>query len=450
LATVIRDKDNQVEYFLAMVKDISDVKQAEIALQDQIREYQNLNEQYKEQNIELLNSIDKINKINSELELAKVKAEESDKLKTAFLANMSHEIRTPMNGILGFTDLLKQKNLAEKDKNKYLGIIEKSGFRMLGIINDLIDISKIEADQVELDIKPTDLNKVLEGFYSFFLPDANRLGVKLICKKGLPNNAGIIKTDEGKLGQILSNLIKNALKFTKKGKIEFGYELINNTLQFYVLDTGKGIDPASQKVIFERFRQGKHSHTEAVEGSGLGLAISRAFLEILNGKIWLESKLEKGTIFYFTLPYNPVEDIADQQEELLDTDIIEEDCTILLAEDDESSKEYIYEIYKNFNVNIIHAINGKDAMEKVLENDTIDIVLMDIKMPVMDGLDATRQIKKIRPDLPIIAQTAFASNFDEQNALKAGCDDFITKPIHRKTLLEMTSKYLVHKHLKSK
>ncbi|MBN1949748.1 MAG: PAS domain S-box protein [Bacteroidales bacterium] len=442
VVAAMRNKEGEIEYLLALIKDISDLKNAEAAMREQVMNYQKLNEQYLEKNQELRKSLDKINQINYELKDAKNKAEESDHLKTAFLANMSHEIRTPMNGILGFTDLLRQTNLTDSEFTKYLDIIQKSGHRMLNIINDLIDISKIEAGQVEIDIKPISVNKVLDNFYNFFLPDASRKHIALVVRKDLSDKAAVINTDEIKLSQVLSNLIKNALKYTAEGKIEFGYQLVERELQFYVEDTGTGIDPASRKIIFERFRQGNHGKDAAVEGSGLGLSISKAFLELMGGRIWLESELNKGSVFYFTLPFSPVKEEADTAEEPVEVGFKSKSTTLLLAEDDESSYLYIKEVFRDFNTSIIHVENGKLAIDEVRNNRNIDLVLMDIKMPVMDGLEATQEIKKIRPGLPVIAQTAFASLNDNHRALEAGCDDCITKPIHRKLLLEIINRYL--------
>ena len=243
----------------------------------------------------------------SELLIAKERAEESDKLKSAFLANMSHEIRTPMNGILGFADLLKEPNLTGEMQQKYIEIIEKSGLRMLNIINNIVDISKIEAGMMNPCFKNLNVNEKIEFIYHFFIPETERKGIKLYINKTLPTKDAIIKSDGEKLFSILTNLVKNAIKYTQKGLIEIGYFLKNDKepaeLEFYVKDTGIGIPEDRQNAIFGSFIQADISDIKAHQGAGLGLSISKAYVEMLNGKIWLESEVDKGSVFYFTLPY---------------------------------------------------------------------------------------------------------------------------------------------------
>ena len=247
---------------------------------------------------------------NKEVELrnAKEKAEESDRLKSAFLANMSHEIRTPMNGILGFADLLKKPDLSGENQRKYISIIEKSGKRMLNIINDIVDISKIEAGLMEFNMKETNVNEQIEYTYTFFKPESEAKGIKLSLKNSLPAAEATIKTDREKLYAILTNLVKNAIKYTKEGAIEFGYNLKKDKeaaeLEFYVKDTGIGIMKDRQDAVFERFIQADIYDKMAHQGGGLGLAITKSYVEMLGGKIWIESEEGKGSTFYFTLPYS--------------------------------------------------------------------------------------------------------------------------------------------------
>ncbi|NPD44779.1 PAS domain S-box protein [Lentimicrobium sp. S6] len=238
----------------------------------------------------------------TELIQAKEKAEESDQLKSSFLANMSHEIRTPMNGILGFADLLKEPGIEENEREKFLGIIQKSGHRLLSIINDLIDISKIEAEQMEVFNEDTEINKQIEYLYTFFKPEAEKKKIELTCYTALPDMEATIHSDREKIYAILTNLIKNAIKYTKQGKIEFGYIKIENHLEFYVKDTGIGIQHSKLDSIFDRFVQANLTNATEYEGAGLGLAITKAYVELLGGNIWLESKVDKGSTFTFTLP----------------------------------------------------------------------------------------------------------------------------------------------------
>jgi len=238
-----------------------------------------------------------------ELNKMKDKAEESDRLKSAFLANMSHEIRTPMNGILGFAELLKEPILTGDEQQLYISLIEESGARMLNIIRDIIDISKIESGQVKVFLSDVDINEQVTYLYQFFKPEADRKELQLSFNNGLSDDNALIKTDKEKFNAILTNLVKNALKYTPEGSISFGYEVKDEFLQFYVKDTGMGIAKDRQKAIFERFVQADIENNYAIEGAGIGLSIAKAYSEMLGGKIWLESKKDLGTIFYFSIPY---------------------------------------------------------------------------------------------------------------------------------------------------
>jgi CheY-like chemotaxis protein len=364
-------------------------------------------------------------------------------LKTAFLANMSHEIRTPMNGIIGFTDLLKEPKLSGKQQKAYIDVIQQSGYRMLNIINDLIDIARIEAGQVEVKMEDTYVNNLLDGIYSFFKPEAEMKKLSFTCKKDLPVTDSFIRTDATKLHQILTNLIKNALKFTRTGSIDFGYSIKNSTIEFFVKDSGIGIAPELKDKIFERFRRGDISDTTEYEGAGLGLSITKAFVEMLGGKIWLESQLNKGTTFFFSLPFSTVRDSKKQKIQLKkEPGKSQVSHTVLVVEDDETSFLYLKEILYRNGLKVIRAINGEEAVHLTEQYADIELVLMDIKMPVMNGLDATRLIKQLRPDLPVIAETAYASPEDRQRSIEMGCDDFLSKPISKELLMEKIKSYI--------
>jgi len=383
-----------------------------------------------------------------ELIKAKEKAEESDHLKSAFLANMSHEIRTPMNGILGFADLLRDNNLTGEEQAKYIGIIEKSGNRMLNIINDIIDISKIEAGLMNLDIKETNINEQIEYIYTFFKPEVEAKGMKLLFRNSLPAKEAILKTDREKLYAILTNLVKNAIKYSKKGEIEIGYTVETrhtlSLLQFYVKDTGIGIPKNRHEAIFERFIQADITNKMAHQGAGLGLSITKAYIEMLGGKIWLESEEGIGSTFYFTLPC-----IAEPREkstvkngiQAIEGGNVAKNLKILIVEDDEVSNKLISIYVQKFGNEIINVQAGTGAVEACRINPNIDLILMDIQMPEMNGYEATRQIRQFNTEVIIIALTAFALTGDREKALDSGCNDYISKPIKKEILLETIGKY---------
>jgi PAS domain S-box-containing protein len=382
----------------------------------------------------------------AELEIikAKDKAEESDRLKTSFLANMSHEIRTPMNGILGFTNLLKEPNLTGEDKDDFIDMIERSGARMLSTINDVIDISKIEAGLIEVSISNTNINEQIEHRYSFFLPEANHKGLTLTYHSPLNSADAIIKTDNDKLYAILTNLIKNAIKFTSEGSIDFGYELKSDFIEFYVKDTGDGIDKEKLELIFERFRQGSESLTRDYEGSGLGLTISKAYVQMLGGKIWLKSELGKGTEFYFTIPYVNVKKNINTNINIMKIQAFEKDfrkLNILIAEDDETSQILLTMTLKNHTGNLIIAKNGVQAVEACRNHPDLDVILMDIKMPIMNGYEATKQIREFNKDILILGQSAYALTGDKELALSVGLNEYMTKPLDIYSLIELLYKY---------
>ena len=372
---------------------------------------------------------------------AEQRATNSDRLKTAFLQNISHEIRTPMNSIIGFSELLKDNSTTETEKSQYLEMIAKGSDQLLNIVNEILDISLIETGNISVNKQKLNLNKLIDETYLIFRPVIKN-EISFSVTKGFPDNGKNILTDITKVRQILDNLLKNAIKFTEKGHIKFGYSLVNNELEFYVEDTGIGIDDDSHNKIFELFRKVGHENKRIYEGVGLGLAICKGYLELLNGRIWVESKPMAGSKFYFAIPYEPVDE--EEPIKMNKTDITEKlrDLAVLVAEDDEINYIYIREIFRGTGAVILHAVNGKEAVEMVQNNDKIGIVLIDIKMPVMNGYEAIKKIRDLRPHLPIIAQTAFALSDEMVKAFNAGSNDYISKPFKKDQLLDLVKKHL--------
>jgi PAS domain S-box-containing protein len=392
-------------------------------------------------------------RIFEDLKNAKEKAEESDRLKTAFLANMSHEIRTPMNGIMGFTDLLLEPDLSSEQKDKFISIIQKSGQRMLTTVNDIVEMSKIEAGMVTVNLNKTDINQTVGELHRFFLPEAQKKGLGLTLSQLLPKQEPVIVTDQNKLDSILSNLIKNAIKYTESGNIDIGCKRKDAFITFYVKDTGIGIPENRLQAIFNRFEQADISDTRAFEGSGLGLSIAKSYLQMLGGDIWVESENGKGSVFYFTLPDNPENNQENNQEHTTTpkqqgkpADKSKEgysgkNLKILIVEDDDSSFIYLSALLKKVECEIHRTIGGKEAVAFARQNKDIDLILMDIRLPELGGHDATREIRGFNKEVPIMAQTAHALQGDRQKALDAGCNDYIAKPVKKEELMRLIEKY---------
>ncbi len=381
-----------------------------------------------------------------ELLQAKEQAEESDRLKSAFLANMSHEIRTPMNGILGFAELLKEPHLSGEEQQSYLEIIEKSGERMLNIINDIMNISKLESGQMEIVRTNNNINTLIQFIYTFFQQEATKKAIKLRLNSKLASSDEMLLTDKEKVFAILTNLVKNAIKFTETGMIEIGCQKKGKYIEFFVKDTGNGIPTEHLEFIFERFRQGSESLTRNYEGAGLGLAISKAYVEMLGGTIWVESKIGIGSTFYFTLPCNAqAEKIETLEPKIIDAPVAEtvslKKFKILIAEDDEISQVLLLKTIKNVAAEILIARNGVEAVEICRNNEDLDLILMDIKMPLLDGLGATKEIRQFNTKVIIIAQTAFALKGDREITLAAGCNEYISKPLKAELLIELINKH---------
>ncbi len=392
--------------------------------------------------------ITKLKKTEENLEKAKEKAEESDRLKTAFLSNMSHEIRTPMNAIIGFSNLLSDTDITNDERKEFIELIDSNSNSLMNLIEDIIDISKIEAGQLIIKKTKTPVNKIFSELYNSFNQIKNekdKTNIELRLNLANKEKDFTIITDPHRFKQILSNLLDNAVKFTEKGFIEFGYSINNQSyLQFYVKDTGIGIPNDKMNIIFDRFRQVDGSNTRKYGGTGLGLAISKNLVELLGGKMWLESQIDKGTTFYFTLPYNPAEKAVEKTQIITKhkKKYIWNNKIILIAEDTVSNYQFLEAALRKTKANLLWAQDGKEAVDMCKANDKINLILMDIQMPVLNGYKAARQIRQFRKDLPIIAETAFAMSGDREKSLEAGCDDYIAKPIKIAELLEKIDKWL--------
>ena len=389
----------------------------------------------------------RIKKRTEELYEAKVKAEESDLLKSAFLANMSHEIRTPMNGIIGFTTLLKETNLTNEEMHLYIDIINKSGERLLDTINDIIDISKIDAQQMQIINEEVWVNEIIYDLYNFFKIQCDKNKINLEIDINLHDIK--ILTDKTKFISILTNLIKNAIKFTENGEIIIGYKKENEHYLFFVKDTGIGIPKERHKAIFNRFVQADIEDKNAYQGSGLGLSIAKAYVEMLEGEIWVESEVNSGSIFYFTIPFDKTISITNETPNENIENIITKSMKklkILIAEDDNISFIYLSTLLSKLGHEIIHAKNGREAIDICKSQKDIDIILMDIKMPEIDGLEATMEIRKFNKTIQIIAQSAYIFEDDFINSKKVGCNNFLTKPVDKKELIQLINKYIESNH----
>jgi hypothetical protein len=353
-----------------------------------------------------------------------------------------------MNGILGFSELLKSPDLTGDQQQQYISIIEKSGKRMLNIINDIVDISKIESGLVNVTVSDTSITELYSFIFKFFKPEAENKNIQLICKNDITAKDFSIQTDKEKVYAVLTNLVKNAIKYTLTGTIELGYRVTAESetpeIEFYVKDTGIGIAPNRQHEIFERFIQADIADKMALQGAGLGLSISKAYVEMLGGKIWVESEEGKGSAFYFTLPFNPATALKrnDEQtsvyENISDTD---KKLKILIVEDDDTSEMLISITVGQLSRELMKSRTGAEAIEICRQNSDIDLVLMDIKMPGMNGYEATRQIREFNKDVVIIAQTAYGLTGESEKAMQAGCNSYLAKPISAIELLALIQKH---------
>jgi len=405
-----------------------------------------------EKTIGIIKDITNLKKIIKDLSRAKERAEESDRLKTAFLANMSHDLRTPMNAIIGYSELLNLSNTKPQNRREYSKIIKKKGLQLLTLIDDIIEVSKFETGIPSISKTEFNLHELLIEVKEIYNDKKIEIGKENIqINLVLPENQQdvIIYNDSGRLHQVLGNLIDNGLKYTEKGRVEFGYTFEDEyKLKFFVKDTGIGLSKEKQKFIFNRFKSIEKTTRLKYSGSGLGLTLSKRIVDLLGGKIWVESEENKGCVFCFTLPLirPETEDSNESVAEIKDISKINwKNKVILVVEDEEINYKFLETVLHDTQAQVLYAKDGMQAIDLCLSINKIDMILMDIKMPEMDGFEASRRIKQIRPEIPIIAQTAFASRDDKMNSLRSGCDDYISKPIEIELLISKINKFFIEK-----
>jgi PAS domain S-box-containing protein len=462
--TPIVDDHGNIEKLVAIDTDITALKKAESEIMQKNEEILSQNEEMLAQNEELEQHRHHLQELVSErtadLKKAKEHAEESDRLKSAFLANMSHEIRTPMNAIVGFTDLLNDPDLSDQERKELITHINTNSETLLHLIDDIIDLAKIEANQVDINKKNCHLFDIIQEVFNTFSERKrekdpnNKIDFKLSVDEKLQEIT--LFTDPLRIQQILSNLIQNAFKFTEKGSIEIGYEFLtikeSPFIRFFVKDTGIGLSEDQQKIIFDRFNKAEDNKQKLYRGAGLGLAISKSLIELLGGKISVKSEKENPaenkqgfSEFYFTIPFinqqEKTNDMTPNQSEKGSPTYNWSSKKILIAEDEDSNYRFLEMVLNKTRSEVIWAKDGFEAIEKCKKHEP-DLILMDIKMPNMDGLEATREIKKLYPQIPIVAQTAFAMENDEKLSLEAGCNAYLSKPIRAKKLLNTLATFL--------
>ena len=379
-----------------------------------------------------------------ELKLRKAleNAQQSDKLKSAFLANISYEIRTPMNAIMGFSGLLSSDQINEAEKQKFLNYISKNASSLLQLINDILEISRIETGQINIKSQGIDLNLLMtqvDADAKNLQKETQKNQLRLKLSTFETNDHFTFISDENRIRQVFGYLLSNAFKFTDQGQVEYGISGIEeNSLCFYVADTGIGVDIKHQETIFDVFRQADESDTRSFGGSGLGLSIARSFVNLMGGKIWVESEREKGSAFYFSLPITVEKRTSIHNNEHPDLN----GSTILVAEDTEANYDLLAAYLETSGAKTIWVKNGQEALNLMRWNKNIDLIIMDVKMPVMDGLEATREIRKLNHEIPVIALTAFYTKNESDEVRRAGCNEFLSKPVKQKQLFQMVQKYL--------
>lgn len=419
------------------------IEKQEMEIQYQAKQIEITNKELEQQNQMLEETV---HVRTEEYRLAKEKAEEADKLKSAFLANMSHEIRTPLNAIVGFSQILSAQTDVNDEVKGFFEIIRQSSNDLLRLINDIIDIAKIESGQLQFSLADYDLYTELELINRFFaeqiILEEKYNKVKLVFSPDTSKKDLIVRVDPYRLKQIINNLLSNAIKFTDSGSIEFGYKIHEHELEFFVIDTGIGIPAEYHSSLFQRFRKVDQGDNRIYSGTGLGLVISKSLVEMHGGKIWFESIPQQGTKFFFTIPLiHGKLTVAEERIDSVTRSYSFKDKTVLICEDDKNSRDLLSLILSNLNFNIITACDGVEAVEMFKKNPNIDLVMLDIQMPRLNGYKTLAEIRKIsNKKIPVIAQTAFAMTHEIKKIIDSGFDDYISKPIVLESLTEILSK----------
>ncbi len=393
-------------------------------------------------------------RLDKELQKTREQVLHSESFKSAFLANMSHAVRTPMNAIIGFSELIGMDGVSLNKKSEFIKIINEKGHQLLSLIDDIIEISKIDSGKIDFTFNNININEFLNEVYSSAFSKKIAAGkdqVDIILEKNSPEDVGLIYTDSGRLQQILNNILSFSLRNTNKGFIKFGYNIKDSkSIVFYVIDSGIGLGKDDLKLLFDYFWQFEDITHQRLVGIGLGLTISKILVELFGGKMWVNSEINKGTEFFFSIPVegsirnlvqpdNP-ELIAKTDNEKIEANW--KDKVILVVEDDPVNYEFVEALMENYQVKLLHAENGEQALQLCKTINKIDLILMDIKLPEKNGYEITAEIKQFRNEIPIIALTAFSINEVREKCLKAGCEDVIAKPMEINSFIIKLNHYL--------
>lgn len=384
----------------------------------------------------------------NQLIIAKEKAEEGNRLKSTFLANISHEIRTPLNSIVGFANLLNDAHADPDLREEYVNFLNQNTEKLLQVITDIIDLSKLENNEIDISYNPVRINSILEYVEEYTKKLIERSGkeIDFSIEKGLPDDRDIVYSDDLWLKRVFRHLLDNAVKFTRAGSIELKSALAGSSVMFTIRDTGIGISKENLKAIFEQFRQEENGHHRSFEGLGVGLTMARQVIENMDGYLWVESEKGKGSEFFFTIPYRPVDVSAFMEaRKKADQVVITKDWSgksILVADDNIDILRFLNRVLSNTGINVIHAGSEQEIIDTIKSKDSVDLVLLNMQMPKVNGFETLAKIKKIKNKLPVVAQTSFTTDQEEEDLLDAGCSACLRKPVRNDQLLSVISGFL--------